>query len=194
MNYVDELKRDISKIKQKTLAGLPYEERRGLIEVAAEKYVLQHADFNDKRRHKEERLAEAEGRKPKEFPFNPYNAELLEELVDLILYEDLSDNSSNKASKYEYPFLSAYQLARRKEGVHEAKGVVQKGEVPLKAALHYGLDMCDHRMPTRRKRSTYEDLYVDKAAKIRNEERRAKYNEFIKPGVVITYKRSELND
>lgn len=47
--------------------------------------------------------------------------------------------------------------------------------------------------PNRRERSNYENIRVDSAAKIRNEERRKRYNEFTKVQDVDTYHISELN-
>lgn len=192
MNYVSEFKMAIDEIKTKTDAGMGREDRSALLLTAVNTYAIKHAEFNHKAKTKEAERAGKEGRKPRELPFNPLDSRLLDAATDLLLNEELSDTSSNKATKFEYPFLSEFQLARRKDGAHEARGVVQKGESPISAASSYSQDLRDYRTPNRRRRSTFENIYIDEATKSRNRERRKRYSEFIKPGPVVVYKRGEI--
>lgn len=189
--YINELQNAINAITIATKAGLQREERSELIRKASATYAYKHGEYNDMKRELARLKAEQEGRKPIEPPFNPPDSTLLERMTDLFLHEELTDASPDKASKYEYPFLSAYQLARRRDGSHTGDVKTQQGESPLKAATTYGQDLRDYKTPTRRKRSLYEDLFVDREARIKNAERRRKYNAFIAPGEVIVYKRGD---
>ncbi|MGM0836028.1 MAG: hypothetical protein ACQEV7_07715 [Bacillota bacterium] len=103
----------------------------------------------------------------------------LERLADLLLYEELTDTDRMKVRNNEYPFFSDTQLARRQEGKH-VRSTAVTGEVPLGASESYGVDGRNYSQPTRRVRNTRENRFVDKEAKIRNDERRKAYAEFTK--------------
>lgn len=100
----------------------------------------------------------------------------VERLTDAILSEELKSMDTWKARNEEYPFFSERQLERR-----------QNGEAPIKAVHYYGSDERDYRVPTKRNRTWYENSYVDKTAKIRNDERRRQYRVDTSPGPVVTY-------
>ncbi|PAD72430.1 hypothetical protein [Paenibacillus campinasensis] len=88
----------------------------------------------------------------------------LERLTDYILREELTDRHPDKITRNEYPFMSTWQLDVR----HDR-------ETSFKMAEEIGTDGRDYRVPKRRKRSTYESIFVDQAAKIRNKERAEQY-------------------
>lgn len=185
-SYLDELKESIVFIRKETKAGrMGLADRLKLIDETSTKYALAHADYAGEIRAE----SIAKGNEP---PLIPMDERVLEQLANLALYEDLTDNTAHKSRHSEYPFLSDIQLARRQTGRHERKNVEQGGEVPLKAAFDRAADGRNYSVPIRRKRSIYEDLLRDEKARIKNKERRARYNAFIKPGPVITYKFSEL--
>jgi hypothetical protein len=100
----------------------------------------------------------------------------LERLADVILSDELRDTDRMKVRNTEYPFMSARQLERRRDG-----------ESPLKIAKETGTDGRDYRVPSRRKRSTYELIFVDANARIRNKERAAQYRKDTAVGAVHTY-------
>jgi hypothetical protein len=106
----------------------------------------------------------------------------LKALADLILYEELSDKRKNKISVEEYPILSDLQLARRQTGVHQRKpkpgDLPNPVEVPLSWAENYGTDGRNYRYPSRRKRTDFENLWMDEMTVSRNKERRKTYNDF----------------
>ena len=111
-------------------------------------------------------------------------------LSDLLLYEELTDKHPDKMTREEYPFMSEYQLARRRAGVHRRKAA--RGEPPvnsevgLENAEYIGTDGIDYRYPTRRKRTLREDIWVDEHSRSRNKEVRQKYEAFVSgktPGV-----------
>lgn len=104
---------------------------------------------------------------------------LLERLADAVLNEELSDQKKNKTRTTEYPFLSERQFRTR----HEQ-------EVGLEGAATTGVDGRDYRMPKRRKRSNYENNFVDKHARSTNADRRKQYAKDKAPGKV-TYVVSE---
>jgi hypothetical protein len=106
------------------------------------------------------------------------DAVALERLADLVLHEELTDNDRMKVRNNEYPFFSETQLARRQEGLHARGGT--SGEVPLAAAESIGTDGRSYGIPTKRERNKRENRFVDKEAKIRNNERKQKYVEFTK--------------
>ncbi|MEW4281782.1 hypothetical protein [Priestia megaterium] len=93
----------------------------------------------------------------------------LERLTDAILNEELSDRHPDKISRTEYPFMSDWQIDVRHDGEASEGG-----------AESVGTDGRNYRKPVRRKRSTSENIYVDKIAKIRNKQRKDKYVEFTK--------------
>lgn len=131
-----------------------------------------------------EQLAEEYYVKAGEMP----DAVALERMADLCLYEELTDDDEHKVSRNEYPILSETQIARRQEGKHARKTDNPKIEVPLKIADNYGIDGKMHDVPSRRVRSDRENRFVDKEARIRNKERKKRYDEFTKTQPVISYK------
>ncbi|QHZ52325.1 hypothetical protein [Paenibacillus larvae] len=100
----------------------------------------------------------------------------LERLADYLLKEELTDNFADKVTQTDYPFFSDRQLDRR-----------YKKEATAKAAEYIGTDGKNHRVGKRRKRSKWETDYVNKNAKIRNDERKAQYKRDTAPGIVSTY-------
>lgn len=189
--YTTELYEQTEQIHKQTRAGLSRTERLPLIDAISTQYAIAHAALNDRKFAEARRKAEETGKKIVLPPLNLPDAHALDRLSDLCLYEELNDKDSHKALKLEYSFLSEYQLARRRDGSHTGKVKGKQGESPMKAASTFGHDLRDYRQPTRRKRSTYENIWTDEYTKIRNAERRRKYNEFIKPGEVIVYKAGE---
>jgi len=108
----------------------------------------------------------------------------LSRLTDFILYEELTDSHPDKVSREEYPFMSEYQLARRRAGVHRRRS--RAGEAPthsevgLDATETIATDGVDYRYPTRRKISLNEALWIDENMRSRNKERRRNYNDFVR--------------
>jgi hypothetical protein len=102
----------------------------------------------------------------------------LERLSDLCLYEELTDSNIHKVAHNEYPFLSEHQFDRR-DSRESAVG---------DAIDNSASDGRKHNKPTRRSRSDYENGFIDKKAKIRNKDRKQKYNEFTKIQPVIVRK------
>ncbi|UQZ84014.1 hypothetical protein SK3146_03226 [Paenibacillus konkukensis] len=100
----------------------------------------------------------------------------LECLADYILQEELKDPDPYKMSHNEAPIMSAYQYDLR-----------TRRETSLKIAEEIGSDGKRYAAPKRRRRSGSEMLLVDEQAKIRNEQRAAKYLQDTKPGPVVTY-------
>lgn len=100
----------------------------------------------------------------------------LERLTDAILSDELKSTYRAKATAAEYPFLSDRQLLTR-----------NNSETPISAAHYHGSNGSDYRIPTKRKRSWYENSRIDKKAKIRNDERRKQYRMDTTPGPVVTY-------
>jgi hypothetical protein len=99
----------------------------------------------------------------------------LERLADLLLYEELTDTNEHKISQTEYPFLSDRQFDRR-----DSREVKSAFGMDGNAA-----DGQKHGRPTRRERSSYENKFVDKKARIRNKERKKAYQDFTKVQPVI---------
>lgn len=97
------------------------------------------------------------------------DAKALERLSDLCLYEELSDPHPDKVTRTEYPFFSETQFEER-----------YKSEASFKFAEEHGVDGRDHSPPLRRKRTNKDNKFVDKNARIRNKERKRKYDEFTK--------------
>lgn len=183
--YTATLRREIDEIRTATKRGLGRTERLAWIKRVGDQYALAHSEYHEPARLK----ALEAGQEPKSVPLD---AQLLEQLTNLALYEELTDTTSNKATSTEYPFLSDVQLARRRDGSHEAKGKTQKGEAPYSAAANIGMDGRDYSVPKRRKRSAYEDTLRDAAVHSRNKERKRKYDEFTRVQPVITYKMSDI--
>ncbi|MCY7954767.1 hypothetical protein MOB72_08380 [Bacillus licheniformis] len=93
----------------------------------------------------------------------------LERMANLIIYEELTNPHPDKMTREEYPIMSETQ---REERI--------KSEASEKLAEEYGADGRNYKVPTRRKRSSYEEKFVDRAARARNKERRSRYNDFVK--------------
>jgi hypothetical protein len=106
----------------------------------------------------------------------PPESSELERLTDAILSEELKSTYRAKATASAYPFLSDRQLLTR-----------NNNETPISAAHYHGSDGGNYRIPTKRKRSWYENSRIDKKAKIRNDERRKQYRMDTAPGLVVTY-------
>lgn len=187
MTYVEELELAIRNIRKLTVRGeLELGDRIDVIGEVADRYAYKHAETNDKARL----LAFESGR---EAPFNPTDSRLLTQLADLILHEDLTDNTAWKSRQSEYPFLSELQFARRRDGVHQRKNEGGSGEVSFEQTETVANDGKDYRVPVRRKRSYTENLLVDLNARSRNKERRKSYDAFTAVQPVITYKLTEMN-
>lgn len=93
----------------------------------------------------------------------------LERLADLCLHEELSDTHPDKVTRTEYPFFSETQFEER-----------YKSETSFVFAEEHGVDGRDHKPPVRRKRTSKDNKFVDKNARIRNKERQRVYTEFTK--------------
>jgi hypothetical protein len=91
----------------------------------------------------------------------------LEALTDYILGEDLKNPDRMKMRNTEYPFMSDRQLRRR-----------HAEESPVNHADHIASNGRNYGKPSRRKRSKYENAFMDRTAKSRNKERRKTYNDF----------------
>jgi hypothetical protein len=101
----------------------------------------------------------------------------LERMADLILFEDLNNPSLTKMHDEEYPIMSERQYDRR-----------QSAEVATGMRMdNNAADGGNHITPTRRNRTTYEDLLMDKRARSRNKDRKRKYHEFTKTQPVTVY-------
>jgi hypothetical protein len=102
----------------------------------------------------------------------------LERLADLALFEDLNNPSLTKMQDEEYPIMSERQFDRR-----------QSAEIATgKRMDNNAADGQKHITPTRRTRTDYENLLLDKRAKSLNKERKKKYTEFTKIQPVIVRK------
>ncbi|MDI3412550.1 hypothetical protein QKW52_29225 [Bacillus sonorensis] len=93
----------------------------------------------------------------------------LERMANLVIYEEITNPHPDKMAREEYPIMSETQ---REERI--------KSEASEKLAEEYGADGRNYKVPTRRKRSSYEEKFVDRAARARNKERRNRYNDFVK--------------
>ncbi|WP_025846526.1 hypothetical protein [Brevibacillus agri] len=100
----------------------------------------------------------------------------LDRLADALLYEELTDRHPDKVTREEYPIMSETQLARR-----------QNASAPLHAAHYEATDGRNYRVPTRRRRSDYENMFVDRIAKVRNKERKRQYAKDTRASEVTTY-------
>ncbi|UTR05169.1 hypothetical protein MM326_13735 [Alkalihalobacillus sp. LMS6] len=98
-------------------------------------------------------------------------------LNSYVLRDDLRWSHPDKMTLIDYPFESRSQTERR-----------AKKSLPLKLAEERGADGRDYRLPTKKKRSRYENWYVDKHAKARNKERREAYQAFTKTQPVVEYR------
>jgi hypothetical protein len=91
-------------------------------------------------------------------------------LADVLLYDKLFNPSLTKMQDEEYPVMSERQFDRR-----ESREVKSKNDMDGNAA-----DGRYHGKPTRRERTSYENRFIDKKARIRNKERKKVYHEFTK--------------
>jgi hypothetical protein len=91
----------------------------------------------------------------------------IEKLTDYILGEELSDPDRMKMRNKEYPFMSERQLRRR-----------HAEEAPVSHANNIASNGRNCGKPARRKRSKYENAFLDRTVKSRNRERRKTYNDF----------------
>jgi hypothetical protein len=105
----------------------------------------------------------------------------LERMADLCLHEELYNPSLTKMQDEEYPIMSERQYDRR-QNTEFATG---------KRLDQNAADGQSHAVPLRRKRSEYENRFVDKKAKIRNKERKREYIEFTKVQPVYVRKMSK---
>jgi hypothetical protein len=94
----------------------------------------------------------------------------MERMADLLLHDKLFNPSLTKMQDEEYPIMSDRQYERRQNAEFAT------GERMDQNAA----DGQEHMTPTRRNRSEYENRFVDKKARIRNKERKKRYNEFTK--------------
>ncbi|MEH7246483.1 hypothetical protein V7114_06745 [Neobacillus niacini] len=101
----------------------------------------------------------------------------LERMADLCLWEELTDNDRMKVRNNEYPFFSETQFEERR-----------KSETSFKLSEEQGVDGRNHKPPTRRDRSNREIKFIDKHARIRNKERKKRYDKFTKVQPVIIHK------
>lgn len=147
-------------------------ERMILINRIADDYVKEHAEVNQAALDRWE-AGGFRGERPASLTVD---TTLLERLTDAVLNEELSDTHPDKVTREEYPFFSAHQLKLR----HDR-------ETSLKAAEETGTDGRDYRVPKRRRRSGYENNFVDANAKIRNLERAAQYKRDTAAGALVTY-------
>jgi hypothetical protein len=104
------------------------------------------------------------------------NSDVLETLADEILAEELRDPDEHKMSRYEYPIMSERQFERRYER-----------EASDQANEWYGSDGKSYLSGKRRKRTKYENNFMDKGVRTRNAERKRQYRKDTAPGPVITY-------
>lgn len=117
------------------------------------------------------------------------DAQALDRLATLCLYEEVTDSRPDKMTLEEYPVLSDNQYERRTEGKHVKRHdnngniMPNKTEIPLNAAYDRGMDGRDYRTPKKRKLSTDEAIKSDEK-RSRNKERQRRYKYFIKPGKV----------
>jgi hypothetical protein len=116
----------------------------------------------------------------------------LERLSNVLLEEELADDSAWKSRQSEYAFFSEEQLARRRDGVHQRKNEGGQSEVKIEKAWSIGANGKDYRKPKRRERSDNENIKIDENTKSRNKERLKRYREFTKVQPVITRHISEL--
>lgn len=112
----------------------------------------------------------------------------LEWLTDYILREELTENGGgHKVTNTEYPFLSATQLERRQFGARGGESSNMNGETSLAVASNVATDGTDYQYPSKRRRTSDENEFIDKHAKIRNDERRKQYRKDTAPGEIVKY-------
>lgn len=121
--------------------------------------------------------AEERKRRVTEFLANEPGVDI-NRLSDVLLYDKLYNPSKTKMRDEEYPVLSEYQFDRRDSAESSVGDDIENSPA----------DGRKHTRPTRRQRTDYENKLVDKKAKIRNKERKQRYNEFTKVQPVIVRK------
>lgn len=155
MTYIEELKAAIKDIRKRTKAGvLPLEQRMSFIEQATTQYAVEHAKAYD--------IAVASGKIP---PINYKDVHLLQELADLVLYEDLTDATPYKIHNTEYPFMNA-RMSEDRAARDTVIGAADKESERLSVGY-------------RRARSVYENAFMDRTVRAQNKERRKKYRDFV---------------
>ncbi|MNV56442.1 hypothetical protein D3C71_1487260 [compost metagenome] len=155
-----------------TYNGVTYDirdrETRMLVVAAIQDaYYREHGEFN-------QRILDvwyekgAKGERP-----SPVKADsaLMDRLTDAVLHEEITDPNPHKIAHTEYPFMSERQLDLRRDR-----------EASEGAALTHGADGKNHREPSKRKRTGYENYYVEK-----NAQRSAQYKRDTAPGRVRSY-------
>lgn len=172
-DYKTEFKAAVDGIIGQTKAGGLSSGGRALaVSALCEDYVADRLRDNEQR--------EADGRRP--ISVKP-DCRQLDRLADTMLHDSLSDSTSWKSRHEEYPFLSEYQLERRKYGTHGGNGREVSGAIIDFIDTDRGL----HRPSDKSERLIKEQLKIDEATVSRNKERRRKYNDFIKEQPMITY-------
>jgi hypothetical protein len=85
------------------------------------------------------------------------SGEVLEKLTNAVLHEELTNKSSAKVSKYEYPIMSDRQLARRRTGSerHRRKDGIIVREVPYEHASNVSVEGRDYTRPIRSFKNPY---------------------------------------
>ncbi|MDP5273211.1 hypothetical protein [Chengkuizengella axinellae] len=107
----------------------------------------------------------------------PPDSVQLERLADYILKEELTDPDPDKITNTEYPFMSEWQMETR-----------EKREIPNKGIEYEAsADGRDYGIPKRRKRTEYENRFVDKKAIASNKERQERYRRDSRNGPVVSY-------
>jgi len=169
--------RKINEFLRYAYAGVGYDladrtQRMALIDAVMRAYVAAHADVNQAAF---QRWVDRGGKGERPSPISLDTA-LIDRLTDAVLDEELADTHPDKVTRNEYPFMSDWQLELRRDR-----------ETSLKAAEEVGTDVRNYAVPKRRKRSGYENRFVDRHAKIRNVERAARYKRDTAAGLLVTY-------
>lgn len=146
--------------------------RMAAVERVSGDYWAQHSAFNQRRLDAWE-AAGYKRERPLSVDPNDY---VMTTLTDALLYEDLTDPNPHKVAHTEYPFFSDRQLELRRDR-----------ETSIKQAEEQAVDGRNYRLPERRRRTRYENWHVDAHAKIRNKQRRERYERDTAPGPVVTY-------
>lgn len=99
--------------------------------------------------------------------------EQLDRLATLCLYEETSDKTPYKIANDEYPIMNERMIDNRKARDTSIIALERQQERQLTGK--------------RRKRSPYENSYLDRRTKSRDAKRRKKYHEFIKTQPIIQW-------
>ena len=121
---------------------------------------------------------------PQQMRMAPSLTAVYETMADAILMEELTDPNLHKVMHNEYPILSEHQLLRRRSGKYTARdGSNMRGEVDIsKVEAVVGTDRRAHGAVSRRKRSNYENNFVDDRTRGRT------YDKEREPGEIHSYK------